>query len=1335
MFYYIKKKIAAKLAFVIFFVVTVISIISTLYFNHINKKNLTEYLNISLSNAIYFAQQVYGQPLWDYNENEINRLSQVILKNKLITAINVFETGGFLIGNLKRAPRRSEVVQPRASLPAATLTQNILLDTSTEYEVETLKTPYLITTDSQYIKKITGDIILREKTVGKFELFYTEEFMKNAIDMSKNRMILSFVVIALIIITVVMFGVTKINKPILELAKLSSKIAQDNDFSIKIEKTNRIDEVGILFNGFVKMVEQIRLKEIERNTIYNTLQNSLERFRSLFSNLQKAIDNDDYSLRMKPESEKDELAIALNKIMNTLEQADKTKQTQNWLKNGQAELSGIIGRQQDILKISSAAINFIAAYINAKVGTFFVKDEVQKDFRMVSSYAFRTRKSVTSRFSLGEGLTGQAALEKKTLIFTEVPDNYLKIESSLGNVAPRNIIVLPLIYEDDVKGVIELGSTEIFSDLQIEFLDNASETLAVSINGAMFNEKLSILLTQTREQAEELKAQQEELKSTNEELEGQTRILKASEEKLNAQQEELRAQQEELRASNDELEDKNQILQLQKQDIEKNNAILKTKQIEIEEKAEQLRIETKYKSEFLANMSHELRTPLNSLLILANMLAENEEANLTPDQVESAASIYRSGQNLLHLINNILDLSKIEAKKIELNISKCSIHEIGSHFKSEFLHMAKAKGIEFKVNIDESMPDTIMTDVHRVEQIIRNLIGNAIKFTETGTITLNLKKPASDTLIKVRLPHAPSGKERLGTPDTDSQIIQLTRENAIAISVNDTGSGIPADKIDAVFEAFKQVDGSTSRKHDGTGLGLSISKELATLLGGQITLESELGKGSTFTLYIPEKIDVDQKNLSLSSKPGGTDKQSVVSEPSEVKNPFTEATSTQMQGDKIEDKTLVLRDPKHEVKTKAPLQTLSTTPPRSPYESEVYQSAVPSDEASKTMLIIEDDPEFGRILSNFFSKHGYQSVLAKTGEEGIKYIIENKPTAIILDIALPGIDGWTVMNELKTNPDTRHIPVHIMSGYDQSRKGLEKGAVGYLTKPVSSSDLNKALSKIENILTSDVKNLLVVEDNKELQMSILKLMSTDDIKVTAVGTGEEAISLLKERDFDCMILDLGLPDISGFELMDRIRKDSQIEMLPVIIFTGRDLTPEETHKLEQYSASIVLKNAVSMERLIDETALFLHRVEREMPENQKKMIKKVRDQQTYLKDKKVLVVDDDMRNAFALNKFLKSKGMDVSIANNGEKALKFLQDGVIPDVILMDIMMPVMDGYETMRQIRSKPEFQKLPIIALTAKAMSSDRDECIRCGASDYLSKPLDTAKLLTLLRVWLYK
>ncbi|MBF0574013.1 MAG: response regulator, partial [Desulfamplus sp.] len=1097
------------------------------------------------------------------------------------------------------APQKEEDKQQGETSDDFVMSQSRILfqDSEIDYPILNLKAPYQIPLDHFYIKKISGNIMLKDKAVGKFELFYTEQFIHNAIVQSNSRMILSFVIIGVLIIGIMMLGASKINKPLLELARVSEKIAQDNDFSVKIKKSDRIDEVGILVNGFVKMIDQIRQKELERNTLYETLEKSLERFNYLFSNLQIAIDHADYSLRIEPESERDELALSLNKVMQTLEDADIVKRNQSWLKNGQAELSSIIGREQDIIALASKAIDFIASYVNAFVGTLFVKDEVKNDFRMAASYAFKTRKSLSNRFKSGEGLIGQAALEKKSIIFTQIPEDYIRIESSLGNISPKNIIVLPVIYEDDVKGVIELGSVLEFSKLQMEFLEIAAEILAVSINGAIFNEKLSLLLEQTKEQAEELKAQQEELKATNEELEEQARILRASEEKL-------QSQQEELRASNEELEEKTKILQAQKREIEKSNEILQSKQMEIEEKASQLRIETQYKSEFLANMSHELRTPLNSLLILANMLADNEDENLTPDQIESAASIYRSGQNLLHLINDILDLSKIEAKKIELNISRFSLKEIGAHFKTEFLHMAKAKGIEFRVIMGNNLPEMITTDMHRLEQIIRNLIGNAVKFTETGSITLCFENAM------------------LSDEPYSSSILQKIAQNMIAISVADTGSGIPSDKLDAIFEAFKQVDGSIRRKHEGTGLGLSISKELAHILGGEIRVKSELGKGSTFTLYLPENFSTDSKSLSVSEQPNNAPDISNIP----AKLNLDESSSTAYKSSSKEEK----REPT----PSSPMSDRTDTLPDRPLNSI----------ESKTMLIIEDDPEFAKILSNFFNKHGYSTVVVSNGEDGIKYVIDQKPTAIILDISLPGIDGWAVMNELKTNPDTRHIPVHIMSGYDQSRKGLEKGAVGYLTKPVSSEGLNKALQKIETVLSNDLKHLLVVEDNKELQLSILKLIETNDIKVTAATTGEEAISLLKDRYFDCMILDLGLPDISGFELMDRISADPKIDMLPVIIFTGRDLTTEETKQLERYASSIVLKNAVSMERLIDETALFLHRVESEMPENQKKMIKKVRDQQIFLKDKKVLVVDDDMRNAFALNKFLKSKGMEVSIA-------------------------------------------------------------------------------------------
>ncbi|SLM28318.1 putative Sensor histidine kinase with ATPase domain [Desulfamplus magnetovallimortis] len=1433
MFYQIRKKIALKIAVVIVFVVMLVSIASILYFNSINKKNLTESINISLSNAINFSEQVYARPLWDFNDKEIDRLNRIILNNKLIVAVNLFDIETFMNGTKKKesslkkntillenirnslfswlkpstttfqysdhtttdqysdhtitgqysdhttiqhsdnnltttphsdnsatSPSVSRTRPYKNSSPAnkKNSQQSNITTTDEVFEnnLEKIYKPYKIPEDEPYIKKISGDIILEENVIGHFELFYTEEFINNAVAMANKRMILAFMVIAGIIIITIIISVSKINRPIVVLAELAEKIAKENSYEIEIKKSNRIDEVGTLVNSFAEMMEQIKKKERERNSLYESLQENLTLFRSLFSKLQHAIDNEDYSMRISHDSDNDELAISLNKIMEALESADTTKQNQSWLKNGQAELGGLISREQNIDVLCRKALEFIAGYVGAMVGTLFVKDDIFKGFKLIATYAFKTRKGVANRFKAGEGLTGQAALEKKSIIFTEIPEDYIHIESSIGNSVPKSIIVLPIIYEDDVKGVMELGITTFFSEIQIEFLETVTEIIAIAINGAMFNEKLSVLLEQTREQAEELKAQQEELKATNEELEEQTMILKESEEKL-------QVQQEELQASNEEMEEKTELLQIQKREIQKSNEALKQKQIEIKEKAKQLELETRYKSEFLANMSHELRTPLNSLLILANMLAENEEENLTQDQIDSAASIYRSGQNLLHLINDILDLSKIEAKKIELNISSFPLKDLGEHCKTEFVHMAKEKGLEFIVVSDDNLPEMITSDMYRLEQILRNLIGNAIKFTDNGQITLHFSRPGSDST------NPPSVRT------------SLEPSSAIAISIKDSGVGIPEDQLNTIFEAFKQVDGSIRRRHDGTGLGLSISRELACLLGGEIQVKSKFAQGSIFTIYIPEKVssEASLSNHSLPNAqipPGNVNKNYLndkgyktpefslnekYPEKSSSEKNYTDDRATHDKFITQKDQNISFDNTKerftqhdmdekkrnisgnhtengatdHKVNTefRKSSDNNNFNEYRDIEKSTHSSDPTTSDRPEKTILIIEDDPEFAKVLSIFFQKHGYHSIACHTGEEGLKHVIDHKPTAIILDIMLPGIDGWAVMNELKSNPDTRHIPVHIMSGHDNTQKGLEKGAVGYLTKPVSSEDLGNALKKIEHVVLNDVKNLLVVEDNQELQLSILKLIGTNDIRVTAAVTGKEAISLLKKENFDGMILDLGLPDISGFDILDQISKDPSIEMIPVIVFTGRDLTSTETARLEKYSSSIVLKNAVSMERLIDETALFLHRVESDMPEKQKKIIKNLREQQNILFRKKVMIVDDDMRNAFALNKYLKSRGLDVTIANNGEKALKILETEEPPEIILMDIMMPVMDGYEAIRRIRKIKTLKDIPIIALTAKAMSSDRDECIRCGANDYLSKPLDTSKLLTLLRVWL--
>ncbi len=1086
----------------------------------------------------------------------------------------------------------------------------------------------------------------------------------------KRTLFISVTVAGLGLLATVILGLLTqktITNPISNLVSVLQQYAGGNTDVRAEVKSN--DEIGFFTSEFNSMLEEV-------NNSGKALQESESRFRQLFDDLQDAVGSKNYAFRFSSQSRDDDLVASLNHMLKTLEEASQRSEDEDWLKTGVTHLSEKVSGEHDLRSMCQNVITYIAGYTKAQVGTIFTRcqddEQAENVFELMASYAYRSRKGLANRFKAGEGLVGQAALEKKVILFTDVPEDYVWIESSLGQSIPRTIIVIPLIHEEEVQGVIELGGDFAVDSRLLTFAEQVNSVIGVAINGTIANDRLKVLLEQTRKQSERLKSQQEELQKANQELEEQTETLRESEARL-------QLQQEELQTSNEEMEEKNQLLEEQKSVNEEKNRNLQEKQREIEEKARQLELATKYKSEFLSNMSHELRTPLNSILLLAKMLADNDEKNLSEDQIESAASIHRGGQTLLHLINDILDLSKIEAGRVELNISAIRPATIKADFEMEFNHLAKEKGLDFKTEIGDNLPDTIITDVYRLEQIIRNLLGNAFKFTEHGGVTLKITRPDSASEISR---------------------VDLDPGNTVRISVTDTGPGIPADKRDQIFEAFRQVDGSISRRHGGTGLGLSISRELADLLGGEITVESETDNGATFTLYIPQILTVVE---------GG-------SEPFEVPLPAP-----------------AKRIPKTEETTP---ETDAATPvrPESPTAMAPELEVKEINPSEKRMLIVEDDPEFSSILANFFRKSGYESIIAPTGEKGVKYAIEYQPTAIILDIGLPGIDGWTVLGELKNNSDTRHIPVHIMSAYDDSQEGLKKGAVGYLTKPVSIDGLRAALGKIEHVLDNDVKELLVVEDDRDLRNNILKLMSTRDIHATTAETGQQAMELLRANMFDCMILDLGLPDISGFTLLDEIERDTSIGRLPVIIYTGRDLTMEETDKLQKYSSSIVLKNARSMDRLLDETALFMHRVEQEMPESHRKIIQEIREKDSGISGKRVLLVDDDMRNAFALSKFLKSKGVEVSIADNGQKALGLLESEPVPDIVLMDIMMPVMDGFEAMKAIRSRPEFKDLPILALTAKAMDTDREECLRCGANDYLSKPIDTKKLLSMLRIWMY-
>jgi len=737
-------------------------------------------------------------------------------------------------------------------------------------------------------------------------------------------------------------------------------------------------------------------------------------------------------------------------------------------------------------------------------------------------------------------------------------------------------------------------------------------------------------------QAEELQSQQEELRQMNEELEEQTQNLKH--------------QQEELQATNEELEEQAHVMEIKNKEVE-------AARYDIEQKTKQLEISSKYKSEFLANMSHELRTPLNSLLILSKDLADNKTKNLTRDQVESAEIVNKSGQDLLGLINEVLDLSKIEAGKMVLNIEHLSLKDFANELNRNFKHQTGSKGLKLNILLEKGLPEVIRTDSKRLDQIIRNFMSNAIKFTEQGSISVRIKRED---------------------------------KNNIAIAVKDTGIGVPEEKQMAIFEAFQQGDGSTSRKYGGTGLGLSISRELSKLLGGEIKLSSKVSEGSTFTLILPVELPEEDVDLKIF---------------------FGKSENLKQIQPKFEDNDLFLNystiaDDKEKIK-----------------------------EDDRVVLIIEDDEKFAKILLKQAHDKGFKCISAATGEDGLILAAKYNPHAIILDLDLPGIDGHSTLAELKTNPKTRHIPVHIISVNDRTLKPIKEGALEYLIKPVNKKQLDEAFSRIENFISRKMKNLLIIEDDDNARKAMKKLIGNGDVKCFEAGSNKEALTIFKENHIDCIVLDLGLPDGNGFELIYKMEKIKANKMPPIIIYTGKELSKEENNELQKYAETIIIKGVKSEERLLDETALFLHRTISNLSESQQRIITGIYDKESIFINKKILVVDDDMRNVFALSKILKERGMDVRKAENGVIALDILDKQPDMDLVLMDIMMPEMDGYEAMQKIRNQEKFKNLPVIALTAKAMKDDKQKCIDAGANDYIAKPVDIDRLLSLMRVWLSK
>ncbi len=931
---------------------------------------------------------------------------------------------------------------------------------------------------------------------------------------------------------------------------------------------------------------------------------------------------------------------------------------QNWIKTNVAAVSSAVQQADDAGAFADAVLSHVAPVLGAGHAVFHAWDEEARELKLIGGYGYRERRGLANAFALGEGLLGQCALEKKPILLTEAPSDYVRISSGLGEGTPIRLMAVPIVLNEKLLGAFEIATFVEIDERGRNFLEELTPVIAVNLDNMTRATQTRSLLERTQVQAErlsanelELKAQQEELQASNEELREKTQALESQTEELRASEETLNAQREELEASNEELRQKSEALETQRDELE-------VAQDEIKAKAHEVEVASRYKSEFLANMSHELRTPLNSLLILSKSLSDNDEGNLTEDQVESLSIIHDSGSDLLNLINDILDLSKVEAGKVELHPADVDFDDIVSVLTRRFAHVAEEKGLAFTVTKADNLPTRFHTDEARLMQVLNNLLANGFKFTERGSVGLTIRRLDAD---------APFGLD--GVPPGKT----------VAFEARDTGIGIPDDMRNKVFHAFEQVDGTLSRRYGGTGLGLSIAREMSRLLGGAIHLDSEEGKGSVFTLLLPEALDE-------------------AAEPAPPSEPPPE-----------------------------PLPAPERPPSPPPVDDDRDDIA----EGDRVILAIEDDPAFAKILYKMVREKGFKCVVAGDGESGLKWARKLSPFGVVLDVGLPGMDGWRVMDELKRDEGTRHIPVHFITAMDERGRGMDKGAVGYLTKPVTKEQVSSALDRLEHFAEGQPRKLLVVEDDAASRKAIHSLLDDKDVDIVEALSGEDALAKLKDGAFDCVILDLGLPGMSGQELL-AAAADPDMDMPPVVVYSGAELTEEQNLELREYTDSIVIKGARSPERLLDEVTLFLHSVRANvLALGGKKVEAAPKD----VLEGTVLVVDDDMRNTFALSKLLRSKGLKTLMAKDGLKALSQLDENPGVDLILMDIMMPGMDGYETMREIRKQDRFKAVPIIAVTAKAMRGDREKCLEAGADDYLSKPIDTDALLDMIRGMLSK
>lgn len=930
-----------------------------------------------------------------------------------------------------------------------------------------------------------------------------------------------------------------------------------------------------------------------------------------------------------------------------LRRAARERARRDWLQVGLVGLSEAMQGDLTVEQVGEAILTYLAGYIEFQAGVLFKGEG--GTFRRVAVLGVPADARVVDRFGLKEGLLGKVAAEGRGTRIDDVPEGYLTIGSALGEDRPRHLLIVPAEADGVVNAVLELGFLKAIDDRLLEFLDQASPSIGIALRSARYRTALQEVLEETQRQAEELQVQSEELRVSNEELEEQGRALKES-------QVRLEQQQVELEQTNSQLEEQAQMLESQRDELERAGANLTLRARELEQASQ-------YKTDFLANMSHELRTPLNSLLILSKLLGDNADGNLTDDQVRFAQTIQASGNDLLTLINDILDLSKIEAGHVQIRSEILPLARLAADLRQTFEPVARERNLDFDIDLAQA-PDTLETDRQRLEQILKNLLSNAFKFTEAGGVRLVVRSDGADRLM---------------------------------IDVIDTGIGIAADQQAGVFEAFQQADGTISRKYGGTGLGLSISRELARLLGGSLSLASRPGEGSTFTLHLSRRYDPAQV-LPRDGASGA---------------PSAAATALGSRGP-------------------------GASPARVSPPQAVEDDRDRLHGARRLLLVIEDDEGFAAIVRDLAREMGFQCLVAGTAEDALQLARQHQPNAVVLDVGLPDQSGLTVLDSLKRDEATRHIPIHVISGEDHGATALSLGAVGSLVKPVRREALQGALRTLETRLSGGPRRVLIVEDDPVQREAVSRLLASKDVETVGVGTAADCLERLRRETFDCMVLDLTLPDASGLSLLETLSQENESALPPVIVYTGHDLSPDLEQTLRRYSSSIIIKGAKSPERLLDEVSLFLHQVVSDLPPEQQTMIRKARNRDAVLEGRRILIVEDDVRNVYSLTNVLEPRGALVQIARNGQEALDALAassdhpDRAI-DLVLMDVMMPVMDGLTATAALRQDPRWAKLPVVMLTAKAMPDDQERCLAAGANDYMAKPIDVDKLLSLVRVWM--